>query len=458
MVCILPGRYATLRSIFLLELLKQRWAWYVRAVGYAFVGWLAVSLLLPNVVGFPFGSASTPAPTLPAEFAGYSGLTSKLSSSPPGRAIALYEYGSAELFHSWQTLVVGADRDTYRRADIGADEAPPVLLSPDGTQLLYLEPDHFTLRDLRTGSSSPRHMLPNLSNVGASTEMLAWSPDGRYLAYSIPEPPPGDGRAESSMDPVDGGFLTDLALLDLVSDTTVRFNDISSPRNAAFSPDGSRLAVQIHHELRIVTLDGRTERTLDMPIGAELAPRVAWSPDGKLLAVVRRFGAEFDFLRADGADQVVAGKPSKSIVFAGDRPGPILGWRSPTQVLVQQWLPGLGTDAIVGLSIADGPTTVLSRFSTASSCEFGMQVCQAYRIQLATGLLDRIGVRPSDPDRGLLAGLADIGRMLLIVLVLALLLRSLYRHRRPYHQLPRRPGPSPEPAEVAVATGASGSA
>jgi hypothetical protein len=59
------------------------------------------------------------------------------------------------------------------------------------------------------------------------------------------------------MDPVDGGFLTDLALLDLVSDTTVRFADISSPRNAAFSPDGHNLAVQIHHqELRILTLDG----------------------------------------------------------------------------------------------------------------------------------------------------------------------------------------------------------
>jgi hypothetical protein len=181
-----------------------------------------------------------------------------------------------------------------------------------------------------------------------------------------------------------------------------------------------------------------------MPIGSELAPRVAWSPDGKLLAVTKRAGEEIDFLRADGADQIVAGQPSIALVFAGAvRQGTMLGWRSPTHVLIHQRFPGLDTDSIVDLSIMDGPTTVLSQFSTASSCEFGLQRCAAYRIQLATGLLDRIGVRPSDPDRGFLAGLADIGRMMLILLVLALLIRSLYRRRRPYHQLPRRPGPSP---------------
>src|SRR5262245_1043808 len=249
MASIFPRPTATLRSIVFRELLREKWTWYVRAVWYAFLGWLAVMTLLPNALGFPFGSASTAAPTLPTEFAGYSDQTATFTSSPAGRSIALYEYGSAELFHSWQTLVVGADRDTYRRADLGDNEAPPVMLSPDGTQLLYLEQARFTLRNLRTGASSSRHLLPNLSNVGASAELLSWTPDARDVAYPIPEPPPCDGRAESSMDPLDGGFLTDLALLDVVSDTTVRFSDISSPRNAAFSPDGSRLAVQVHHEL-----------------------------------------------------------------------------------------------------------------------------------------------------------------------------------------------------------------
>src|SRR5262245_5848546 len=167
MASIFPRPTATLRSIVFRELLRQKWTWYVRAVWYAFLGWLAVITLLPNALGFPFGSASTAAPTLPTEFAGYSDQTATFTSSPAGRPIALDEAVSAELFHSWQTLVVGADRDTYRRADIGDTEAPIVMLSPDGTQLLYLDQDHFTLRDLRSGLSSPRHLLPNLSYVGA---------------------------------------------------------------------------------------------------------------------------------------------------------------------------------------------------------------------------------------------------------------------------------------------------
>jgi hypothetical protein len=401
--------------------MRQRWTWYVRAAWYAFLTWIAVTVLLPNALGFPFGSARSAAPTLPAEFAGYSGLTAKISSSPPGRAIALYEYGSAELFHSWQTLVAGADADTYRRVDEGDDEAPRVMLSPDGTKVLYLEPDRFVLRDLSTGDSSVRHLIPFHSNVGASVEMLAWSPDGRYLAYAVPEPPPGDGRAESSMDPVDGGFLTDLALLDLTRDTTVVFTDISSPRNAAFSPDGRSLAVEVHPDIRIVTLDGRTERRLPLPIGAILAPRAAWSPDGMFLAIERHVGQQVDFIRADGS----SGPVPQSIESYE-----MLGWRTPTHVLIQAWQPDLDTDAIVDVSIMDGQRSVVSRFSRASSCEFGLQRCQAYRIQLATALLDRIGTRPSDPDRGLFAALSDVARMMLIVLVIGLFVRSLYRRRR----------------------------
>ncbi|MFC7478761.1 hypothetical protein ACFQX7_00035 [Luedemannella flava] len=48
-------------------------------------------------------------PSLPAEFADLSG-SSHATDRPGGRAIALYEFGSSELFTTWQTLVAGADR------------------------------------------------------------------------------------------------------------------------------------------------------------------------------------------------------------------------------------------------------------------------------------------------------------------------------------------------------------
>jgi hypothetical protein len=139
-------------------------------------------------------------PSLPAQFADFSRFTSRAVDRPAGRAIALYEYGSSELFVSWQTLVVGADQDTYRRLDMETDPAPPVKLSPDGRFVMYFHAsrgtDEFTLLDLTTGQTSIRHSVEWVSNVGASIDMLAWSPDGRYLAYAVPAPPPARHRGQ----------------------------------------------------------------------------------------------------------------------------------------------------------------------------------------------------------------------------------------------------------------------
>src|SRR5262245_13373908 len=78
-------------------------------------------------------------PTLPREFAPFSLFTSTAPAHPAGRAIALYEYGSSELWTTWQTLVAGADQDTYRRVDYGDNAAPPALLSPPGKHVPFTE-------------------------------------------------------------------------------------------------------------------------------------------------------------------------------------------------------------------------------------------------------------------------------------------------------------------------------
>jgi hypothetical protein len=78
----------------------------------------------------------------------------------------------------------------------------------------------------------------------------------------------------------------------------------------------------------------------------------------------------------------------------------LLGWRTPTSVLAREWVPELDTDAIVEVSIVDSRRTVLSTFSRAKSCEYGLQRCNPYRIHVATNLIEAVGTRPSDADRG----------------------------------------------------------
>jgi hypothetical protein len=385
----------------------------------------AVVALLPWpgwLLGRPGPAAPAPGPALPQELAPYSAHTASVWSHPAGRAVALYESGSSELFTTWQTLVAGADRDTYRTVTLGDDIVPTVLLAPDGGHLLFFHDqvgtDEFTLLDLTTGRSRVLHTVPWQSNVGASLEMLAWSPDGRYLAYAVPAPPPGDGRADSSF--FDGRPIQHLAILDLVTDSTTRYPDLGPVWGAAFAPDGSRLAVQLGHELWTVTVDGRRLRPVPLPEGTDLVSGTGWSPDGARIAVTKE--RHLTFIDAGTGQAAPHTFPDNAL----------LAWRDPTTILTV-------ADDFSGLAEVDirtGRQRILSRFSTANACEYGLQTCGTYRLQLATGLVGSATIRPSSPDRGpdpdpvgtTTPLLTAVGG--LIVVGAYLLVRHLVRRRR----------------------------
>lgn len=111
----------------------------------------------------------------------------------------------------------------------------------------------------------------------------SWSPDGQHIAFISDR----DGRAEVFVMGSDGSHPTRISRTEGVSD--------SPP---VWSPDGQRLCFAAYdsqesddlgafvEHLYIVSRDGRTQYRLTSLSGHEEKPR--WSPDGELIAFVRR--------------------------------------------------------------------------------------------------------------------------------------------------------------------------
>jgi hypothetical protein len=366
------------------------------------------------------GTASIPTPgvtALPSELAGYSHLTGTVSDSPPGPAAALYQHGfGVEFLDFPQAVVLGASGDTYRRVDAAEGRAgpetqgdpAPMLLSPDGTKVAVgdhdtNEPDVVVV-DLGTGDTVT-HRLPQ----GRSVVPVAWSRDGRQLAHLLSSAPTNPYRGE----PIVG----DVGVLDLQAGETTMLRQARDVRTAAFSPDGSRLAVQqdvaTGEHVAVVDIASDTKRVLRAD--GELAGPASWSPDGRLLATtsVRPLRAIPGIRRPTTptglafVDTTGLGGPAPAPLVLPLAPdGRVLGWSGPDRVLVlltaqpdggeQEAGSCCGPDAYDLTSVPlDGDTTTpLMRIS-------GLQDFGVGRFQLADATVGGLRVvTPADVDRG----------------------------------------------------------
>lgn len=376
-----------------------------RRIGTA-AAWVAVVFALA-VVAMPFARPpSRPAaagePVLPDRFAGYSTLTSTVGRAPAGRAIALYVYGSGEMFDMFQPLVVGADQDTYRRVDAMQErDLPSALLAPDGTGVL-LGDDRGPVRDLLLVDlgTGKRRSIPIGGPVGV--RLLAWSPDGRYVAYSAATLPSSDG----TVDWVDAevGRAGSLRVLDLTTGRSVR-TTLAPAGTASFAPDSGRLAVQVGQTVHLLGPDGREYGTAAVPAGRRLAAGVGWSPDGRLFATVPAGGdgdpGHDEFLTTPGDVTFVpvpGSRPAAPAAVGGVVK--VLGWRSADS-LIALTTNDAGHFFLTEVPLRGGRRATLSRFDAGSSCELGLQTCQVTDLQLATRLLPDAAVRGAGrPQRG----------------------------------------------------------
>lgn len=354
-------------------------------------------LVRPGPAPAPAGPAGSP--SLPDRIAPFSPLTATVGRSPGGRAVILYQFGNGEAFNQFQPLALGADRDTYRQLDAaeGKRGIRPWLLSPDGTTAVVTDDREavaaLTLIDLRTGR---RRSVPLPAPTGVLP--LAYSPDGRTLAYSAVPMPMSDAYNDMAGESRQTGVLV---LLDLATGRHSPLSAVTPVVAASFAPDGQQLAVQTGAQVKIVERTGRVVRSVDLPAEHILTTDAAWSPDGRLLAAtgattssagpgVIEYHRRIVFLDATGA-----GGPVPEPIAAEE----MLGWRAADRVLAQV-AAGDGPGELRDLPLAGGPGTVLSRFDPGTSCEYWTQTCRAYHIRVATGLLPSLVVRPADPDRG----------------------------------------------------------
>jgi hypothetical protein len=317
----------------------------VRRAVPALVGAVAAVLVL-LLTGADGRTAPASGVAVPEELAGYSHLTGSVSASPPGPAVALWQHGyGVEFLDFPQAVVLGAGGDTYRRVDVAEGRAggetqgdpAPMLLSPDGTRVAVgdhdLDRPDVVVVDLATGDTTS-HPLP----AGRSVVPVAWSADGRTVASLLSDEP---------TNPYSGQRITgDLGLVDTTpdaSDDSARVLDAGgSATAAAFSPDGSELAVERARRLSIVDLaDGRERELEDVGV---LAGPAAWSPDGRLLAVTTTRASPVAVPTGVDDPGIPTGLAFVDPTGRGGRvpdplplplagPGRVLGWSGPDGVL-----------------------------------------------------------------------------------------------------------------------------
>jgi hypothetical protein len=379
--------------------------WFVPVLGAAAVlALLAGVALWPAILTSDRGpepAENQARPVIPAEVAPLSLLTAPVTGSPPGPVALTFVYdgGGPRWLHSTQTVVVGADGRSYRRVDeaerrggpaeLGTWRNAPVSLSPDGTRLAVgsvTTVDTLSVVDLRTGAARRYPAAP-----AGVIEPLAWSPDGTRIAFTVRPvtrsgPPPNAGAA---------------AILDLRSGSSTPLPVPASA--AAFSPDGALVAVQgdadaqdpTQRAVRIVDRDGAVTALPATEFGVRLVGPAAWSPDGRLLAMVDNAGSG---KRASTVSFLGTGPATSSVPGPIEAPTPdvtVVGWRAADRMLITE---SSATDD--GRRLYEQPLTGAPR--EMALFERGFIVTgQTGAVQVATALLPDADIRPAgSPDRG----------------------------------------------------------
>lgn len=187
-----------------------------------------------------------------------------------------------------------------------------IAWSPDGRRIAYVgiaqagrqSPDgrvHFGIYTSRADGSDAR-----LLTEGLNEGWPAWSPDGTKIAFTGTRTDPG---VENCMAGPGGLCPTDIYVMSADGTGITGLTADPAPEFApAWSPTGTSIAfvrsANGTDTIDVVDADGGNEREVATDTGADQRP-FAWSPDGRRLAFVRlrKAGWDIDVVNADGTDE-----------------------------------------------------------------------------------------------------------------------------------------------------------
>jgi Tol biopolymer transport system component len=272
--------------------------------------------------------------------------------SPDGRQIAFSSLAGSGAEDSWELWLMNADGTRQRRLASHIIAKSARGWSPDGKRIVLTATiaDNVDIHvvDVQTGQ------LTRLTSAPGVDRDPSWSPDGRQLAFSSSrEGMPqvyvmdADGSHQRRLTSLvtaalaprwspDGALIAftsgpdgnrDLYLMAATGGTVQRLTKGAHLTRdpAAWSPDGSRIAVQIadlkDYNVGIVRLGNEPRAPLLIASSAAYDGSFTWSPDGKQLAFISdRDG--FDAVYVAGVDAARAVRLTESASLT-----PAWGWQ-----------------------------------------------------------------------------------------------------------------------------------
>lgn len=358
----------------------RRWT-RLRWLSTLAVAGMVLAVVVPGLL--PAGTADPANGVfLPASIVSNAAFPSGVESKPLGTALLLFPSGDGDQDGAWNTFVMGVDGHTYRDLDTG-DRIP--TLAPDGSAVLLVDPrgrPPMINVDLRTGAS---RTVPVAD--GASVLPLAWSPDLRTVAVVV-------------VAGVDNG---DLALLDPATGVLAVKPELGRGAvAAAWSADSRELAVQVSEKLVVLDATGSLLREVPLPPHRGLKPGVAWSPDGQWLGTVSypKMPPVLGSMLATGLELVDATGSGRLAPVLPKPIAVVVGWLGPTRLLQLDFADYPDGAALSEVSFGTGGSPDggnvrrLARFEEPHICLLLTPCTLDFSLQVATGLLGRVEVRP----------------------------------------------------------------